>query len=499
MEGQGSVFGVTVSKSAPLGKLTKLRSASERVILAAIWMHGPVLALTGWFIGGNLAVGLVLWLAAAGFATMSHRVQPCTASTRATIAACLCVMPALIVMMLAGSPWQGDAHMLFFSEVAVTAALLDRQAVLVGTLVVALHHLVLNFILPALVFPGGADIVRVLFHAVVLVFECAALAWLVDQAARALSEAEASAIEVSALAVLREQEQARLAVEAAAAQRTTLNQTADAFEAKIGKLVSMLSARAADLQATAQSMSATATRTNQQATTVAAAAEETSAGVNTVAAAAEELTASIHEISRQVAQSTRITGDAVAEARRTDVIVRTLTDRASSIGDVVRLISGIAAQTNLLALNATIEAARAGDAGRGFAVVAGEVKSLATQTVKATEAIGAQITEIQNAIAEVVNAMKTIGSTIEEVNLIASNIAAAVEEQGAATGEIARNVQQTATSTQEVTATIGGVSQAANDTGTAAGQVLVAAGGLSQQADQLTQEVKAFVAGVRAA
>lgn len=60
------------------------------------------------------------------------------------MAASLCLMPALVVMMLAGSAWQGDAHMLFFAEVAVTAVLLDRQAMIVGAPVVALPHLALN-------------------------------------------------------------------------------------------------------------------------------------------------------------------------------------------------------------------------------------------------------------------------------------------------------------------------------------------------------------------
>ena len=305
---------------------------------------------------------------------------------------------------------------------------------------------------------------------------------------------------VSVMKVAMDMTEARKLIESAtAAQKVAMNQTADAFEAKVGSLVSMLSSGATELQATAQSMSATATQTNQQATTVAAAAEEASAGVQTVAAAAEELTASIHEISQQVAQSARATGKAVEDARRTDTIVRALADGAQKIGDVVLLITGIAAQTNLLALNATIEAARAGDAGKGFAVVAGEVKNLATQTAKATEEIGTQIRQIQDATGEAVQAIKAIGTTIEEVNVIASNIAAAVEEQGAATAEIARNVQQTAASTQEVTATIAGVSQAANDTGAAAGQVLGAASGLSRQAEQLTGEVNAFVAGVRAA
>ena len=480
------------------GKLAGLRLASERLIVAAIWLHGPVLALAGWF-GANLVGGLMLWLAAASTATITHRARPGLASTRAMVAVSLCVMPALFVMMLAGSSWQGDAHMLFFAEVAVTAALLDRQAMILGVLMVALHHLVLNFILPALVFQGGAGIVRVVFHAVVLIFESAALVWLVDQAAKALSEAEVSVVEVAQLTKLRDDEQTRTAAQAAAAQRTALHQTADAFEAKVGFLISILSSGATDLQATAQSMSGTAMQTSQQANTVAGAAEEASASVHTVAAAAEELTASIHEISRQVTHSTEIAGKAVEDARRTDIIVRTLADNARNIGDVVQLISGIAAQTNLLALNATIEAARAGEAGKGFAVVASEVKSLATQTAKATDAIGAQITQIQGATAEAVTAIKAIGATIEDVNAIASNIAGAVHEQGAATAEIARNVQKTDSSTQEVTATIAGVSQSANLTGTAAGQMLSAASDLSRRADQVSSEVNAFLAGIRAA
>jgi methyl-accepting chemotaxis protein len=281
-------------------------------------------------------------------------------------------------------------------------------------------------------------------------------------------------------------------------KQMALNVTADAFEAKVGHLVGMLSAGATQLQETAQSMATTATETNREAFTVAAAAEEASAGVQTVAAAAEELTSSINEISHQVAQSSRIAGKAVQDAGRTDIIVRTLADGAQKIGQVVELIASIAGQTNLLALNATIEAARAGDAGKGFAVVAGEVKSLALQTAKATEDIGGQIRQIQSATAEAVQAIKEISTTIEEVSAIAVTIASAVEEQGAATAEIARNVNQTAASTQDVTANIAGVSQAAKTTGAAAHQVLDAASGLSQQAGQLTGEVSRFVAGVRA-
>jgi methyl-accepting chemotaxis protein len=303
-----------------------------------------------------------------------------------------------------------------------------------------------------------------------------------------------SMIKADALSLAQDQE--RAVKEKRAASLDTLVR---GFQGNVGGLVGMVSAAATEMESTAKAMSSTATQSDRQAATVAAAAEEASAGVQTVAAAAEELTSSIREISRQVTQSSQITGKAVTDARRTDAIVRALAEGAQKIGQVVQLITNIAGQTNLLALNATIEAARAGDAGKGFAVVASEVKSLATQTAKATEEIAAQITQIQSATGEAVEAIRSIGVTIDEVSAISTAIASAIEEQGAATAEIARNVQQTASSTQEVTVTIAGVSQAANDTGAAATQLLGTAGSLSQQSVKLAAEVNSFVASVNAA
>ena len=285
----------------------------------------------------------------------------------------------------------------------------------------------------------------------------------------------------------------------AAEQKATLGGMADGFEGKIGHLVKTLSSSSTALETTARSLTATAGEGNRQAAAVAAAAEQASTGLQTVASAAEELTASIGEISRQVAQSSRITSKAVDDAKRTDAIVRALAEGAEKIGAVVGLITNIASQTHLLALNATIEAARAGDAGKGFAVVASEVKSLANQTGKATEEIGMQITQIQASTKEAVDAIRGISVTIEEVSTIATAIASAVEEQGAATSEIARTVQQTAQAAQDVTTGIGGVSRAASDTGVAAGLVLTSASDLSKQAEQLGGEANTFVAGVRAA
>src|SRR5262249_61078282 len=117
---------------------------------------------------------------------------------------------------------------------------------------------------------------------------------------------------------------------------------------------------------------------------------------------------------------------AVQKAEKTDARITELSNAASRIGDVVKLITAIAEQTNLLALNATIEAARAGEAGRGFAVVAQEVKALAAQTAKATDEIGTQISSMQAATQESVGAIKQIGGTIGRVAEIAAAIAAAV-------------------------------------------------------------------------
>ena len=189
----------------------------------------------------------------------------------------------------------------------------------------------------------------------------------------------------------------------------------------------------------------------------------------------------------------------VAVGGATDATVQSLADSASRISVVVDLIQTIASQTNLLALNATIEAARAGEAGRGFAVVASEVKSLASQTAKATEEIRAQIASMQNITTSAVGAIQGIGRIIGEIDDVTTTIAAAVEEQGAATREIARNIQHAAGGTSEVSSNIVGVSTASAEAGAAANEVLGASDALRREADMLRGEIDAFLNNMRAA
>jgi len=287
--------------------------------------------------------------------------------------------------------------------------------------------------------------------------------------------------------------------EQAAARRAELIRFADDFEAAVGAIVSNVSASAVQLESAASTLTRTAETTQTLSSQVAGVSEQASSNMQSVATATEELSASVEEIGRQVRDSSRIAEGAVVQARETDGRIGKLSHAAQQIGEVVKLITAIAEQTNLLALNATIEAARAGDAGRGFAVVASEVKSLASQTAKATDEISSHITGMQGATAESVAAIKEIGATIGQISTIATSIASAVEQQGTATQEIARSVQNVAQGTQTAATDIGQVNRGAAETGSASEEVLNSAKTLSSESTRLRAELDRFMANIRAA
>jgi methyl-accepting chemotaxis protein len=294
-------------------------------------------------------------------------------------------------------------------------------------------------------------------------------------------------------------EQERAKQQAEIEKRKMMNRLADDFEAAVRDVVTSVARSAEEMSQFSKTLNSTADQTSHRAGTVATASEQAAANVSTVATATEELSASISEITRQVSDSSRTAAAAVDEARNTNKVVSSMALAAQKIGDVVQLISEIANQTNLLALNATIEAARAGEAGKGFAVVASEVKSLASQTAKATEEITTQISSMQSVAGDAVKAINGISGTIEKINSISSSIAAAVEQQSAATGEISRNVQEAAVGTKEVSSNIGAVTVAAGETGQIAGNVLQAAALLQDESRRLKNEVDDFISKVRSA
>ncbi len=284
-----------------------------------------------------------------------------------------------------------------------------------------------------------------------------------------------------------------------AARRTELIRFADDFETAVGAIVSNVSASAVQLESAAGTLTRTAETTQSLSSQVAGASEEASSNMQSVATATEELSASVDEIGRRVRESNKIADAAVTQAQQTDGRIGKLSRAAQEIGDVVKLITAIAEQTNLLALNATIEAARAGDAGRGFAVVASEVKSLASQTAKATDEISSHILGMQGATQESVAAIKEIGGTIGQISDIAASIASAVEQQSSATQEISRSVQNVAQGTQQAAADIMQVNRGATETGSASEEVLNSARTLSSESARLREELDRFMANIRAA
>jgi methyl-accepting chemotaxis protein len=310
-----------------------------------------------------------------------------------------------------------------------------------------------------------------------------------------------------ALETFKQQANDKLTIEAqerernagASARQRAVETYVGEFEGAVRKTLGELSEASGEMRKTSGDLSAVSRQTNDRVQVAGKASNDASMSVDSVAAAAEELSASINDISQQAAHAAGIASRAVTQARETDGTVQGLQKSAGRIGEVVGLINTIAQQTNLLALNATIEAARAGEAGRGFAVVASEVKSLASQTAKATEEISEQIADIQKVAADAISAIQTIGGIIGEVNEVATAIAAAVQEQGAATQEITRSTQFAAQGTKNVSDNITGVKSDADAAAAAADNVKHASEMLESQSRQLGHEVSDFLGKIRAA
>jgi len=482
-------------------EIEKLRTGFGPVIVLFAWANVAVLgAITLAVKPDHIWINVAMGAALAATLNVAYALRGVARFTRIVSGITLAALVAAMVYALEGHTYQVDAHMYFFAVLAIIAIWCDPFAVLAYGAFVAVHHLTLNYLMPAAVFPGGTDLARVMVHASVVVVQSVALLWLTNKLNTAFkNSAQALATSTEAQSkteVLLKQQEVHTQEEHK--QRGRLQELITEFREEIKARLNEAKENSSQLDTTARSLDQIADMTTQRSGNATQASATASEAVSAVSAAATQLNNSVQEIYKQVSETTRIVSQATANVQETNVKVQSLSEAAQRIGDVVSIIQDIAEQTNLLALNATIEAARAGSAGKGFAVVASEVKSLAEQTGKATEEIAQQVAGIQSSTSDAVLAIESISQVMSAVNEHTESIASAVAEQGAATEEISRSVGEADSSTTAVSDNLAGVSDAIGEVNESAARVLKVSASLGEQTANLRQTVDTFLERVAA-
>ncbi len=479
-------------------KLQQLRTLTLKLLGPFLWLHVPLVT-------GLAAVGGKSWIAAAALSATAAAVASLTgmssvsdALKRYVFASCYMVMVSVAVFATPAA-YMLDAHMYYFAALAFLTLFCCPATIIVAAGVVALHHLSLNFLLPTAVFPAGADFLRVVVHAVVLIIETVGLVLVTSRMSGAMNEAQTQAekaaraqAEAESLAAAQ-----RKAAEDQTRRREEMEKFARTFSERMSRIMEGVGGTSDHLRSASSDLVSVSRSTSEQSRTVQHTSKGAADAMAAVSTAATEMEATISEVAARAAVSARSVEGAQSEVDRARGSVRELSEVSEKVASVLELISGIAGQTNLLALNATIEAARAGEEGRGFAVVANEVKTLAAQSEKAAAEIGGYISGMQNAMRETDGAVTRFAETLRMVLDGSASIAAAVNQQQSAVQEISRHLSDVSGQAGTLERAAHDLTGRASETDTRARDLLAASSQLDRDAGEMKDALREFEGVVR--
>lgn len=428
--------------------------------------------LVGTAVPAAVCLALGVWAVRAGF-KVHHRVTAAVAGAGQV---------TLIIAAFAGQPWQLDSHMIVFAYIPITAAMLCPASIVAVAATAAIHHLGLALLMPALVFPSagmGENILRALFHGVVVAAETGALFFgvsrnvkrmqdLNDEQAR-LSEVMDTLAKEKAIVEAKEKassdvvEQLRIGL----AKIEASNLVADLdtpFTPEYEALRVSFNASVLSLRETVRSIKKTTEEIGIDSSQLAETSSNVAVSTEKQAGALAQVTESVEviadgmkitvgkaeEMQARFDNTRKVTTSGTVVVRQAVETMDEIEQSSSQIDHVVALIEDIAFQTNLLALNAGVEAARAGEAGAGFAIVASEVRALAHRSAEAAQNINKLISQSNGHVGVGVALVRQVGDALETILSEVNEVSGYITEMAEISSQQAESVEDIRGSMQTI-------------------------------------------------